>query len=40
VEAYNNGKPFDYKKEALQLRIDHEMAKDFIEQFEKKRGCQ
>jgi len=37
VEAYNNGKPFDYKKEALQLRIDHEMAKDFIEQFEKKR---
>ena len=37
VEAYNNGKSFDYKKEALQLRIDHEMAKDFIEQFEKKR---
>ena len=40
VEAYNNGKPFDYKAEALQLGIDHEIAKDFIEQFKKKREFQ
>jgi hypothetical protein len=37
TDAYNNGKPFDYVSEARKLGIDEDLAKDLIEQMQKKR---
>lgn len=36
-DAYNNGKPFDLVSEARKLGIDEDLAKDLIEQMQKKR---